>query len=211
MEIQNARSPNYWYGNYGRLAIVDHITAGNMPGCLSWLQNPISKASAHYLVTQAGEIYSLVDETNSAWHAGTVNKPTWSLYDGTNPNRLTIGIEHEGWDGELTEAQYQATLWLHRQIIDRWDIPVDTEHIIGHYRIDSVNRANCPGPNFPWERLFKDLKGEDNLQPVKVIVKGKEVPAYIIDGQTFVALRSYEEAKKIEIIWDPTDKVVEVK
>lgn len=159
-------TPNYTAGRSGKkiIAIVDHITAGQFPGCMNWLQNPEAKASAHYLVTRAGEIYQLVAEENTAWHAGAVSKPSWNLYDKTNPNRYTIGIEHEGYDscggdGTLTEAQYQATLWLHRQLISKWGISVDTDHIIGHYRIDSVNRPNCPGPNFPWTRLFEDLKG----------------------------------------------------
>lgn len=162
MEIEWAASPNYGKGRNGKkiIAIVNHITAGTFPGCLSWLRNPQAKASAHYLVTRQGKIYQLVRDEDTAWHAGAVNKPSWPLYDGSNPNRYTIGIEHEALPGErLTEMQYQATLWLHKQLIAKHGIPIDEGHIIGHYRIDSVNRPNCPGPSFPWDRLFSDLKG----------------------------------------------------
>ena len=154
-------SPNRWAGRngYKPLAIVDHITAGLMPGCLQWMQNPSSKASAHYLITKDGRIIKLVKEEDTAWANGEVRLPDWPLYDNINPNLYTLSIEHESKGEALTEAQYQATLWLHRQLIDRWQIPIDSDHIIGHYRIDSVNRANCPGPNFPWDRLFKDLSG----------------------------------------------------
>lgn len=191
MEIQKARSPNYWFGNYSRIAIVDHITAGLMTGCLDWMLNPTSKASAHYLVTRAGEIYNLVDEFNTAWHAGAVKKPSWPLYDGANPNWLTIGIEHEGLPDEpLTEEQYQATLWLHRQIIARWGIPVDEDHVIGHYRIDSVNRPNCPGPLFPWERLFNDLKGDGSMPegatPIPIPIGGKVFDGYLYRGVSYL-------------------------
>jgi len=161
MNIQWKPSPNFSSRN-GRtpIAIVDHITAGSYPGCLSWLWNPSARASAHYLVTKAGDILQMVKDEDAAWHAGAVNNPNWSLCDSTNPNRYTIGIEHECLSGgELTEAQYQATLWLHRQLINKWGMPVDNDRIIGHYRIDSVNRPNDPGPNFPWQRLFNDLKG----------------------------------------------------
>ncbi|MGI5921080.1 MAG: N-acetylmuramoyl-L-alanine amidase [Syntrophomonadaceae bacterium] len=164
MQIQQAASSNYTTGRKGRkiIAIVNHITAGLMPGTLSWMQNPAAKASARYLVTKAGQIYQLVKDENVAWHAGIVNKPNWPLYDGTNPNYYTIGIEHEALAGEaLTEQQYQATLWLHRQLIAKWGIPVDRDHIIGHYRLDSVNRKNDPGQGFPWDRLFNDLKKGD--------------------------------------------------
>ncbi|GAB6172400.1 hypothetical protein JCM15765_18780 [Paradesulfitobacterium aromaticivorans] len=128
------------------------------------MQNPKAQASAHYLVTKAVQIYQLVKDEDTAWHAGIVNKPNWSLYDGTNPNKYTIGIKHEGQPGDVfTEVQYQAILWLHKELIRKWGIPIDSDHIIGHYRIDSVNRPNCPGSGFPWERLFRDLKGSDTV------------------------------------------------
>jgi N-acetylmuramoyl-L-alanine amidase len=135
------------------------------------MQNPKAQASAHYLVTRAGEIFQLVKDEDVAWHAGAVNRPSWPLYKGTNPNRYTIGIEHEGFDGSLTEVQYQATLWLQRQLIAKWNIPVDKDYIIGHYRIDSVNRPNCPGPKFPWERLFADLQNKDKEAAVVAVFK----------------------------------------
>ena len=164
MEIKQSPSPNFGSRDGIKIiAIVNHITSGKFPGCKDWLCNPKSQASAHYIVTRAGEIYQLVADENKAWHAGAVNKHSWPLYDGTNPNIRTIGIEHEGYigagiNGDLTEEQYQATLWLHRQLIAKHSIPVDRDHIIGHYRIDSVNRPNCPGPAFPWDRLFADLQ-----------------------------------------------------
>jgi len=166
VEIEWAPSPNYGKGRKGRkiIAIVSHITAGTFPGCLSWMRNPQAKASAHYLVTRQGKIYQMVRDEDTSWHAGAVNKPSWPLYDGSNPNRYTIGIEHEALPGErLTEMQYQATLWLHKQLIAKHGIPIDEGHIIGHYRIDSVNRPNCPGPGFPWQRLFSDLKGSEEV------------------------------------------------
>lgn len=154
-------SPNF-SSREGRkiIAIVDHITAGAFPGCLDWLKNPASQASAHYIITKLGRIIQLVKEGDKAWHANPANKPNWALYDGTNPNLYTIGIEHEGQPGDaFTEAQYQSTLFLHKELTLKYKIPTDTDHIIGHYRIDSVNRPNCPGSGFPWDRLFNDLKG----------------------------------------------------
>lgn len=161
MQILQAPSPNFTPGRQGRsiIAIVDHITAGLMPGTLSWLRNPASAVSTHYLVTKRGEVYQLVKDEDTAWQAGIVNRPVWPLYDGTNPNRYTLGIEHEALSGEgLTEAQYLATLELHMILTDKWDIPIDRNHIIGHNLLDTVNRVNDPGPNFPWDRLMEDLR-----------------------------------------------------
>ena len=159
MEIIWAGTPNYRSGRNGRkiIALVNHITAGSFPGCLHWMQNPDAKASAHYLINQAGDIIQLVKEEDTAWHAGEVRNSSWSLFDGSNPNSYTIGIEHEGYSGLLTEPQYLASLWLHRQLIEKYRLPADSDHIIGHYRIDTINRKNCPGPDFPWSRLWADL------------------------------------------------------
>jgi len=177
-------SPNF-SSREGRtpIAIVDHITAGAFPGCQDWLCDPAAQASAGYIVTKIGRIIQLVKDGAKAWHAGVVNKPSWVLYDGSNPNLYTIGIEHEGQPGDtLTPIQYQATLWLHQQLIKQWGIPVDTDHIIGHYRIDSVDRANCPGSGFPWTQLFKDLKGGS-------VVATPVVTAPVVDPDLYVMVK----------------------
>lgn len=208
MQIQQTTCPNFTVDRKGRkiIAIVNHITAGLMPGTLSWLRNPAAKASAHYLVTKVGEIYQLVKDTDTAWHAGIVNKPNWSLYDGTNPNRYTIGIEHEAQAGEaLTEAQYQVTLWLHRQLVQKWGIPVDHEHIIGHYQLDSINRKNDPGPGFPWDRLFKDLLGQQEQQTQQVVyiqVAGKTFLGVIINNVSYAPIRTLAENLGLTVEWD---------
>ncbi|MFA7204195.1 MAG: peptidoglycan recognition family protein [Candidatus Caldatribacteriota bacterium] len=163
-KINQRFSPNFTKGRKGNkiIAIVSHQTAGRGLGSLTWLCNPVSQASAHYLILRDGTIYQLVKDENSAWHAGIVNKPSWKFYNSINPNYLTIGIEHEcypevGGDGNLTEQQYKATLWLHKQLIQKYNIPIDKDHLIGHYQIDSINRPNCPGKAFPWDKLMKDL------------------------------------------------------
>ena len=217
MEILQALSPNYSIGRKGRniVAIVNHKTAGRFPGCLTWLCNPVAQASAHYLITRRGVIYQLVQDEDRAWQAGIVNQPDWSLYDGTNPNSYTIGIEHEDYDedGEesLTEIQYQASLWLHKKLTEKWGIPIDRDHIIGHYRIDSVNRPNCPGPNFPWERLFNNLKGGDIMIPdgartCVIEVGDKSFPGYVLGATSYfqegVGVREVVEALNRKISWD---------
>lgn len=182
--IEWVGSPNFRAGRNGRrpLAIVDHITAGSYPGCLSWMQNPASQGSAHYLVLRDGRILQLVKDEDTAWHAGIANKPNWSLYDGSNPNYYTLGIEHEGQPGdELTGAQYQSTLWLHRQLLAKCPaITIDDQNIIGHNRIDSVNRPNCPGPKFPWAKLFADLKGGSELDNLVIYADGDTGAALIL-------------------------------
>jgi hypothetical protein len=146
----------------------------------------------------------MVRDGDTAWHAGIVNKPNWSLHNGVNPNRRTIGIEHEGYkqnggDGNLTVAQYQSTLWLHKLLIAKHSIPVDQNHIIGHYRIDSVNRPNCPGVKFPWDKLFADLAP---AKVAKVHVGGKVLDGIVLDGLTYVPVREFGNALGFPVSWD---------
>lgn len=228
-EIKWAGTPNFREGRGGRkpLAIVDHITAGQYPGTLTWMQNPRAQASAHYLVTRRGEILQLVKDEDTAWANGIANKPSWKLYDSSNPNRYTLSIEHEGYrefggDGNLSEEQYAATLWLHRHLLQKWQISIDEDHIIGHYRIDSVNRPNCPGPKFPWERLFQDLRsgGERISTDVKLAVNGQmmsERSLRIRDGVSeallagqWVPLREIAGLLGAEISWDSGDRTVRI-
>lgn len=207
MKIEWVGTPNHYNGRRGRkpIAIVDHITAGAYPGCLSWMQNPQAQASANYLVTRDGRIFQLVKDEDGAWANGAVNKPNWPLYDGTNPNLYTLSIEHEGYggsggDGSLTEIQYQATLWLHKQLVAKWSISVDKDHIIGHYRIDSVNRPNCPGPKFPWDRLFQGLA---IMKVVKIQVGGKILDGIILsDNLTYAPVRAFGETLGFPVVWD---------
>lgn len=229
--IEWVGTANYTPGRNGKkpLAIVDHITAGLFPGCLAWLRNSLAKASAHYLVTKAGKIYRLVRDEDTAWANGTINKPHWQLYDGSNPNRYTLSIEHEGLAGEaLTEEQYQATLWLHKQLISKWKIPIDDNHIIGHYRLDSVNRPNCPGPGFPWQRLFNDLLNQEgdnqmlvkldlkthvDLPEVNIKVNNKIVEKGLllnVNNQdiSYAPVRAIAEALGAKVGWDGATKTV---
>lgn len=145
------------------IAIVNHIMSGTLAGTDSWFQNPASKVSSHFGVGKNGDIHQYVDLDCPAWANGEAKEPDWILLkDGVNPNYYTVSIEHEGESGDvMPEKQYQATLALHRWLIEILGIPVSRDNIIGHYRIDSVNKANCPGTGFPWERLFRDLEGEE--------------------------------------------------
>jgi N-acetyl-anhydromuramyl-L-alanine amidase AmpD len=180
-----------------------------MPGTLFWLKNSAAKASAHYLVTKRGELYQLVKDEDTAWHAGIVNKPNWSLYDGTNPNSYTLGIEHEALAGEaLTEQQYQATLWLHRQLIGKWGIPLDRDHIIGHYRLDSVNRPNDPGPAFSWDRLFSDLSGTGQPTTVKIQIGSNVLEGMMIGNTSFAPVRALSEALGRQVKWWAEENLV---
>jgi N-acetylmuramoyl-L-alanine amidase len=160
MNIERRFTPNWWYrGGYKPCMVVMHIAEGSLDACDAWFADSESNASAHYCVGKDGEIHQYVAEELAAWANGVVRDPRATLpYPdaAVNPNLYTISIEHEGMTGEAwTDAMYEADAWLLRGINERWGIPLDREHVIGHCDIDSVDRANCPGSGLVWEKLIE--------------------------------------------------------
>ncbi len=130
--------------------IVLHCTEGTLGGALSWLCNGNRKdpTSAHYLVAKTGEVYQLVRESDTAWHAG---KGRWGGLGGINTR--SIGIELENFnDGEdeYTAPQLQAALWLCKRACKEYGIEV--QDVIGHFHVDPERKTDPV--NFPW-KLFR--------------------------------------------------------
>jgi N-acetylmuramoyl-L-alanine amidase len=80
-------------------AIVIHVMAGSLAGTDSWFASAESQVSAHYGIGKNGEVHQYVEEENTAFHAGTVDRPSWPLIKKAtnksfiNPNLYTIGIQ----------------------------------------------------------------------------------------------------------------------
>jgi len=132
------------------IAIVIHIMDGTLTGTDAWFNDARAQVSAHYGVGEAGEVHAYVKETDTAYHAGVVDRPSWSLLKpGVNPNYYTVGIEHEGVSSAAypwPDAQLQASLALVRDVAARWSIPLDQDHIVPHHEIRAGK--TCPGVNF---------------------------------------------------------------
>jgi N-acetylmuramoyl-L-alanine amidase len=131
--------------------VVLHYT--DMPSAdaaLTRLCDPAAKVSAHYLITEEGEVIRLVDESMRAWHAGM------SYWRGkSNVNGASIGIElvnpgHTCGYRPFPDAQIDALVPLLHRIVDEYDIP--RANIVGHSDI-APQRKLDPGELFPWDRL----------------------------------------------------------
>lgn len=89
-EINNLNSPNFTAGRGGKsiTGITCHWWGDpaqnpSPEGVVSWLCNPKSQVSAHYVATGTGRrVWCLVNDKDTAWHAGN-----W------NANLTTLGIE----------------------------------------------------------------------------------------------------------------------
>lgn len=153
--------------------IVDHISGGSMSSMDSWFQSASNTvSSAHFGVSKTGEIHQYVAIDKMAWANGLkvdaikdATAPIIKERSPVNPNKYSVSIEHEGTDGDLTEAQFQASVWLHFYIqsevkrIYGKDMILDEKHVIGHFQVDPKRKPYCPGPKFPWSRLYQALKG----------------------------------------------------
>lgn len=139
-------------------AIVIHSLESDLATAERAFNTPGSQRSAHFGVSKRGEVHQYVEEKDTAFHAGIVINPTWTLLKPkVNPNFYTIGIEHEGpaenpWPAE----QLAASARLIAEIAARWSIPLDGEHVIRHQEIRAS--ANCPGKGLgSIENLFEAL------------------------------------------------------
>jgi len=158
---------NYFSDTGKKSFLILHGTAGgsSAQGVAQFFQSTEGSnepVSSHYIVGQDGAIIQTVAEKDGAYGNGVVNNPNWT----GNPNFYTISIEHVKPDDAnataLTPAQQAASFALIKDICQRNGIGMhdadDNSGITGHFSIDPVNRARCPG-NFDWDALWQYLQG----------------------------------------------------
>lgn len=162
---------HYWTGRGGYKAswIIVHGTAGGSSAdeVAGWFQSNNPPTSTHFVVGRDGSVVQCVHETDSAWGNGVLSAGHDSFWqESVNPNLQTISIEHVKPDPnnstELTQEQEAASFQLIAYLCAKWQIPARPADaaggITGHYSIDPVNRADCPG-NYPWQALWSFLGG----------------------------------------------------
>lgn len=168
-------SPNFTSGRSGQKpeVIVLHIMAGTLVGTDSWFSQPQSQVSANYGIGLSGEVHQYVQDSDTAWAQGRVSNPSFSLYKpGINPNAYCLSIEHEGYDlSKNPDAQINATVELIKSLCSKWNIPIDRDHIIGHYQIYSL-KPNCPATDKSIiDRIIALARGNDNIALAKEHLK----------------------------------------
>ncbi|HEV7814978.1 MAG TPA: N-acetylmuramoyl-L-alanine amidase [Janthinobacterium sp.] len=135
--------------------IIIHYTVSDLARSITQLTQ--KDVSAHYLLTDTPQpfFYALVDESRSAWQAGT---SSWKNY--TQLNNSSIGIEIVNPGGKDTpegkvwkpfpQAQIDLLIPLLKDIVARHGVL--PENILGHNEI-APQRRDDPGPLFPWKQL----------------------------------------------------------
>ena len=114
------------------------------------LTDPDAGVSAHYLITEDGEVIQLVSEAKRAWHAGA---SYWRGIKDVNSASIGIELDHPGHAlgyRPYSDAQIDALIPLLARIVKQYDIP--RANIVGHSDVAPLRKVD-PGELFPWERL----------------------------------------------------------
>ena len=171
--------------------VIIHTCESNYASCWSWLDNPASQVSAHYVVNEDGsEISQLVREQNRGWHIAalydcTLNRRHECWRNGVQSNHFTVGVEHAGFVSQdsFPRAQLDSSAALVCDITKDRAIPRDWQHIVGHGQLQPADRTD-PGPNWPWiafvhrvQALCAELVVDDSMQFNDSVVARAQVPA----------------------------------
>ncbi len=168
LSVADRPSPNFDARTLPVSLIVLHYTAAPLKESLAVLRKGrgTARVSSHYLISENGTIYRLVDESKRAWHAGISH---WK--DITDVNSASIGIElvnlgknKEGHFYPFAEKQIEAVTKLCLDIQSRYAIT----DVVGHSDVAPVRKID-PGDLFPWQKLYN--------RGVKVNTKGFTPPS----------------------------------
>ncbi len=142
--------------------VVIHDIEGSATSAVNWFQNPQARASSHYVISgETGQVWQMVREHDIAYHAGN-----------SDTNARSVGIEHHGYayrPGFYDATLYEASARLVRQITDRYRIPRDRTHIIGHFEVpDPANPGQFggrshhtdPGPYWDWDSFMTLVRND---------------------------------------------------
>ncbi len=149
--ITKYKSPNYNSRNNSKIQlIIIHYTAlKNTLDAVSYLCKREKKVSSHYLISQNGTVYNLVDDKFRAWHAGQ------AFWQGiTDINSVSIGIELDyspsGKNNKFSSKMINSLKKLILKLQKNYKI--NKKNILAHSDIAPFRKKD-PGKHFPWQSL----------------------------------------------------------
>ncbi len=147
-------SPNHGPRTLPISMVVLHYTEMKpVETALERMCDPATSVSAHYCITEEGEVIRLVPEDRRAWHAGA---SFWRGIPDVNSASIGIELDHPGHAPEnggyrpFADAQIDALVPLLARIVRQYDVP--RANVVGHSDVAPMRKTD-PGELFPWERL----------------------------------------------------------
>ena len=123
--------------------VIIHTTEANWTASVATLQNDPGK-SVHYIIGTDGRVAQFITEATTGYHGGNIDY-----------NERSIGVEHVGYATKpFTEAEYAVSARLVDHLTEKYAIPRDRAHIIGHDQIPNgtrIDRESPPCMNAPAE------------------------------------------------------------
>ena len=164
--ITKYKSPNYNSRSNSKIQlIIIHYTAlKNTLDAVSYLCKKEKKVSSHYLISQNGTVYNLVEDKFRAWHAG---QAFWN--EITDINSISIGIELDySPSGKNNKFSLKMINSLKKLILKlKKKYKINKNNILAHSDIAPFRKKD-PGKNFPWQSLSSS-KLVLNLKKLKKI------------------------------------------
>ena len=149
--ITKYKSPNYNSRNNSKIQlIIIHYTAlKNTLDAVSYLCKKEKKVSSHYLISQNGTVYNLVEDKYRAWHAG---KAFWQ--EIIDINSISIGIELDYNPNGKNNKFPIKMIYSLKKLIGKLqnNYKINKNGILGHSDIAPFRKKD-PGKHFPWQSL----------------------------------------------------------
>ena len=150
---QHRASPNVeprLSGLQPNMLLLHYTGMASASAAISWLSDPRSKVSCHYVVDDRGVVTQLVPEAKRAWHAGVAR---WA--GEADVNSMSIGIEihnpgHAGGYPDFPAVQMRAVAALARDVCQRRSIA--PERVLAHSDVAPLRKID-PGEKFDWAGL----------------------------------------------------------
>jgi len=168
--IHKFKSLNYDKRNNKKISfLILHYTAlPSITDSIKYLCDKKNKVSCHYIISQNGKIYNLVDEKHRAWHAG---QSAWLLEKDLNS--ASIGIELDfstiNNNNKFSKLLIESLISLLKYLKKKYKI--DKKNILGHSDIAPYRKID-PGERFPWKKLY-NLNLSYNPKKVSLIKSEK--------------------------------------
>ena len=141
-----------------------------------YFANPAANASTHFYVSDDGATYQMVLETDFPWAQGTrsvdavLPRPTYfSVAGDISYNAIFLSVEVEGYAISIGRTmfegspQFEAVAQWAALECDRYNIPIDRAHLVGHSELNK--RKGDPGAGFPWTDLLQRIRAIANPEP----------------------------------------------
>ena len=131
--------------------IILHYTAlPSIQDSIQYLCEKKNMVSCHYIISQNGKIYNLVDDKHRAWHAG---QSEWLSQIDLNSSSIGIELDYSP-DHKNNKFSKQLIESLILLICDlKIKYKIDKKNILGHSDIAPYRKID-PGEKFPWYKLY---------------------------------------------------------